>query len=103
MQYNKAGGMQQPQKSVTKSVTSRIWTIYPSSMEWRLKFKADDTGVYGDEGYPSLGTDNFHSTEHTLCVMATETATERMGRLGEVFDANSGRLKSGGELLSSTG
>lgn len=69
-------------------------------------FKADDVDINGDEDYPSLGTDHFHSAEHTLRIMATEAATaadKRMGRLGNVFDASSGRLKPGDELLPSTG
>lgn len=69
-------------------------------------FKADDAGINGDEYYLSSGTDTFHSAEYTLHIMATEAATEadeRMGRLGYVFDATSGRLKPADELLSSTG
>lgn len=75
-------------------------------MERRWMFKADGAGINGDEDYPSLGTDNFHRAEYTLHIMATEAATEadeRMGRLGDVFNASSGRLKPGDELLSSTG
>lgn len=65
-------------------------------------FKADDADINGEEDYPSLGTDNFHSAEYTLYIMATKAATEadeRMGSLGNIFDASSGRLKPGDGVM----